>query len=109
MKAVKMVASFRKQVIIQNVTRVSDSQGGYTETWADTATVWASVEPVKAWEGMQAMQMQTPITHTVKMRYTSDITTASRLSFQDRILVVKEIINNQERDDFLTIKAVEKA
>jgi head-tail adaptor len=41
------VAKMKHRVTIQNPVRASDSQGGFTETYPDGSTVWASIEPVK--------------------------------------------------------------
>lgn len=101
-------AEMNKRMTIQNVTFASDGQGGQTETWTDTASVWAKIEPVKAWERMQAMQMQAPVTHKITIRYRSDVTSASRFNYQGRILWAKEVINVNENNQFLEIKAVER-
>jgi SPP1 family predicted phage head-tail adaptor len=103
------VAVFRKRVTIQNCTRVSDGQGGFDETWNDGSTVWAQIEPLKSYERFQAMQMQTPVTHRITMRYTDEITSASRIKFQSRIFWVKEVLDEEERKRFLTIKAIERS
>lgn len=104
-----LVAGMNKRVIIQNPVQVSDSQGGYTETFPDVATISASIEPVKAWERYQAGQMQTPVTHKLVCRYRDDITTASRLKFGTRVFWVREVINENENNRFLIIKAIERA
>jgi SPP1 family predicted phage head-tail adaptor len=101
-------ASLRDRLTIQNVSRVSDGQGGFTETWNDGTTVWANITPMKGYEKFQAMQMQTPLTHKIAMRYTSEVTTASRLKFGTRVFEVKEVINIEERGRFLAIKALER-
>lgn len=102
-------AEMTKRVKIQNATRISDGQGGFTETWPDVATVWAKIEPIKAYERMQAMQMQTPVTHKIVMRYRGDVTSASRFNYQERILWAKEVINVDENNQFLEIKAIERS
>ena len=102
-------ARMDKRMTIQNPVRVSDGQGGFTETWPDGATVWAWVEPMKGYERFQAMQMQTPVTHKIMVRYRADITTASRLRLGDRVLWVREILNPGEARQFLNIKAQERA
>jgi SPP1 family predicted phage head-tail adaptor len=102
-------AAMRHRVTIQSVSRASDGQGGFTETWADGATVWASVEQTKAWEKFQAMQEQTPVVWAVTLRYRADVTTASRLKYGTRILWVKEVINVSEDDAFLAIQAIERS
>ena len=102
-------ASFRKRITIQTKSDASDGQGGFTETWNDLATVYASIEPLKAFERYQAMQMQTPVTHKIVMRYRDDVPTTARIRFGDRVFWVKEIINVEERGRRLAIKAVERA
>lgn len=102
-----IVASLKKRVTIQNVSRVADGQGGYTESWSNGATVWASVEPVKSYERFQAMQLAVPVSHKIMMRYTSALDETSRLKFGTRIFNVKEVINVNEDGRFLQIKATE--
>lgn len=102
-------AAFRKRITIQTLTRASDGQGGSTDTWTDGPEVYCSITPIKAYERYQAMQMQTPVSHNIMMRYRTDITTQIRLKYQDRIFWVKEIINQEERGRFLLIKAIERA
>jgi len=102
-------AKMKHQVTIQSKSSASDGQGGFTETWNDGDTVSAFIEPVKAYEKFQAMQMQTPITHKITMRYRADVTTASRLKYGSRIYWVKEAINVEEAGRFLILKAIERA
>ncbi len=104
-----LAASLKKRVTIQNPTSVSDGQGGFTETYADGATVSASITPAKGYEKYQAMQAQTPITHEILMRYRADVTTASRLKYSTRVFWVQECLNVDEENRFLKIKAVERA
>lgn len=100
-------ATFKKSVVIQNVVYAGDGQGGQTETWADGDTVRCSITPVKAWERYQAAQLQAPVTHKVVMRFNPSVTSASRLKFGDRVFTVKEVINPNEENRFLEVKAVE--
>jgi SPP1 family predicted phage head-tail adaptor len=96
------------RVTIQSETQSSDGQGGFTSSWVDGDTVWASIEPLKGWERMQAQQMQTPVTHKLVMRYRSDVTTETRLKYGSRLFQVKEVINQDENSRFLIIKAIER-
>lgn len=96
-----------KRVAIQAVTFTEDGQGGFTEEWATVLTVWASIETLKAYEKFQAMQMQSPVTHKLTMRYNSTITSAHRLIYDIYIYEIKEIININEDNTFLTIQTVQ--
>ena len=64
---------------------------------------------LKGFERFQAMQMQTPVTHRIVMRYRPDVTTNSRFMFGTRIFWVQEVLNTEERNRFLIIKAIERA
>ena len=103
------VARMTHRVTIQSASRVSDGQGGFTETWADGDTVWAAIEQKKSWERFQAQQTQTPVIWAVLMRYRSDVTTATRLKYGTRVLWVKEIINPGEANAWLEINAIERS
>jgi SPP1 family predicted phage head-tail adaptor len=100
-------ATFKYRAIIQNVSRISDGQGGYSETWANVATVYCSVEPVKAYERFQAMQSAVPATHKIVMRYHPQVDATSRIVFRDRAFSAKEVIDQNYEGRFLTIKAIE--
>lgn len=102
-------SDFKKRVTLQSISQVSDGQGGFTDTWVDTLTVWAAVEPLKAWEKMQAMQLQTPLTHKITMRYNSVATTAKRLKLGTRTMDIKSVINLNETNALLELRAVETA
>jgi SPP1 family predicted phage head-tail adaptor len=99
----------RHRVVIQSEEFTDDGQGGTTTEWVSGDTVYASIKPLKGWEQMQAQQMQTPVTHKIVMRYRSDVTTATRLKLGSRLFGVKEAINEEERNRFLIIKAIETA
>lgn len=105
---VDRVSQLKKRVTIQTLSVLSDGQGGWSESWVDGDTVWASIEPLKGYERFQAMQMQTPVTHKLGMRYRSDVNTGIRLKYGDRIFSVEEVLNVNEDSRFLEIKAVER-
>jgi SPP1 family predicted phage head-tail adaptor len=96
-----------KRVVIQSRASASDGQGGYTETWTDTATVWASIKPAKGFERYQAMKLETPVTHEVVMRYRAGITTKNRLVYDERIFDLKEVLNLDEANAYLKMMALE--
>jgi len=97
----------KHRVTIQTVSRASDGQGGFTETWNDVTDVWVSIEPVKGWERYQAQQLETPVTHKIMMRYRS-LSTKDRLVYGARTFIIKEVLNVNEENRFLQIKAMEK-
>lgn len=97
----------RHRVTFQSVTQTSDSAGGYTESWATAATVWASIEPVSAYERFVGMQTETHTTHKVMCRYNSAITTAKRMSWDGRLFDVVSVLDIDGRHAALEIKVIE--
>jgi head-tail adaptor len=90
-----LASDFRHRLTIQTVSKVSDGQGGFTETWTDGATVWGFITTLKAYQRFQAMQLQTPATHKIIVRYNQAITTSIiPLSRNKRI-------DNSELSDYL--------
>ncbi len=104
----QLIATFRKRVTIQSSSRVSDGQGGFVETWNSGSTVWASIEPKPGNEVFQASQTMALTTHRIMMRYTSEVTDASRIIYGTRVFYVKDVIDVEERGRFLLIKAIER-
>ena len=100
-------SDLRHRITIQSVSRVSDEAGGYSETWATQTSAWASIEPANGYQKYQAMQMETPITHKIRMRYQSGITTKNRILLGSRIFDIVEVLNIEERNVLLEILAVE--
>lgn len=97
----------RHRVQIQRSLRIADGQGGGEDIWETIATVWALVTPANGHERYQAMRLETPVTHKVKMRWRADVGTKNRLLFEGRVLNIVEALNENEDKAFLLIKAIE--
>lgn len=97
------IGALDHRVKLQTASRVTDSAGGWTVTWADTATVWASVEPVSGREPFVAQQLQGHVTHKVLIRYRSGITHDMRVLFGTRKFDVQAVINDKERNETLML------
>jgi len=48
----------KSRITIQSKTQVSDSMGGWTETWSAGTAVWAMWKPMSGNERVQAMRIQ---------------------------------------------------
>lgn len=92
------------------VERPQEAAGAYGEaqvSWEPMATVWASVEPVSGREFFAAAQVQTDITHRVRMRYLAGVTPKHRIRFGERLLDVRLVRNIEERNAELELLCVE--
>ena len=94
-----------KQVSVQSVARVSDGQGGYTDTWAAISgmPVWANIEPAKGRELYLAQQLQFARPYTVAIRYMSTVTGAMRVLFGTRVFRIGSLHNPGEYGEKLVM------
>ena len=53
-----MSGRLRERVRVEAEVRSPDGGGGFSFSWEAVATLWASVEPLKGVERLQAMQLQ---------------------------------------------------
>lgn len=87
----------RQRVTLQQVTRVPNQYGEMVETWADVATLYAAVEPLRGREFFDAEQVQADISHRVRIRYYPGVDSMMRFRFGTRYLYVNTAINVDER------------
>lgn len=83
------------------------SQNGFGEevvTWVPAATVWASVEPLRGREYVEAKQGQVEVSHRVVMRYREGMGSEMRLRIPGgRVLEIESVINPLERGERLEL------
>ena len=102
--------SLRHYVTIQKVTVTQDSDTGEpSESWSTLAQVWAAVEPLSGREFMNAQQVESQITHRVRIRARDDVTPDMRISHDSRTLNIESVINIEERDRELHLMCTEVA
>jgi SPP1 family predicted phage head-tail adaptor len=87
----------RHYVEIQSVTRSSDSEGGVSTSWSTTATVAASVDPIKAIQQFNYKSVNVDATHLIKMRGENTVVEKNRIKWGTRIfeiLTIEDINEN---------------
>lgn len=97
------IGAMRHRITFQKPIETPDGHKGHTVQWQDVITVWASVEPLSGREYFYAHQVQAEVTHRVKTRYRTDITTKMRIKHRDRVLEIESIIDLKERREVLEI------
>jgi len=98
-----------KQIIIQSRTLTTGSDGARSLAWANDATVWVQFMSAASREFTAAQQVNSDVTHVLKMRYRSGVTASHRLKFGTRILnIVGPPINVEERGEEMMITATEE-
>lgn len=67
------------------------------------ATVWGHVEPMHGTERLRAMQLETPITHRIVIRYRPHIEPAMRVVFGGRAFNIRAVLNPNEANRSLEL------
>lgn len=97
--------TLRHLITLQTPASAPDGDGGFTDTWTDLATVWASIVPATArdLERVVAGTVQSSATHLVTIRYLAGVTTKTRVVFGSRLFSVTGVQNPEERNISLVL------
>ena len=87
----------RERVTIQKPVESQSSFGETTLTWADEATVYASVMGVRAVDYFAAQQAGTLVTHRIRIRFFPGITQQHRLIWRDRVMEISSVLEREAR------------
>lgn len=98
----------RRKITIQAATTVADDYGGSTQTLADVAEVWATIQPLEGREQLLAMQTGMTRPHRFSMRYREDVTGASRILYDGRAFNVTSVTDPGARHRELVVLADEE-
>lgn len=105
-------SELREVVNIESLTTAADAYGNEADTWAaitDGTNVPAKVEPLRGSEFIAAQQVQSEVTHTVKMRYRTGVLPSMRLLYRSRYLHILTVIDMNERQRMLELHCKEMA
>lgn len=97
----------RHKVTIQSKTESRSDTGQVTYSWSDTATVWASIEPLSGRELEFAQAVHSETDHKITVRYTA-LTSEDRIKFGDRTFEVLSVKNPHERNIKLEVMCKER-
>lgn len=97
------IGTLRHKISFQSRTISRDTFGAETVTWRTEKTVWASVEPISGREYFLAQQVQSEVTHVIKIRYYDGVRTDWRVIFGSRIFDIKSVINLKERNNQMAL------
>ena len=83
--------------------------GQTTQTWADAATLWASIEPLAGRELERARSVVSTATHRFNLRFRDNVTTRDRFTFDSRTFNIENVQDMDERGIQLTLLCVEQS
>lgn len=75
------IGDLKKRIVLQSVTETPDAMGGMSQVWADVAEVWGAIWPTSAREIMASQSNVLSVSHRIRIRYRSDITSAWRIYY----------------------------
>lgn len=75
----------------------SSGLGEVAQTWRLVAHRWAEVEPLSGRELLAAQQVQSAVTHRVRLRHCAALSPAMRVLHRGRALHIESVIHTAER------------
>lgn len=77
-------------------TRGSD-YGDVVDTWADTAQMWANIEPLVGREFFDGHVTQAVVSHRITIPYRDSVIPKQRISWSGRLFDIETVIRPEER------------
>lgn len=98
----------RHKVTLQSLgTRTDDGMGGGSILPVDEAEVFASIEPLTGNELLRAGQLESTLTHRIRMRYFPGVKPSWQVKYGTRIFDIDRIIDVEERHRELELMCTE--
>lgn len=99
---------FRHRITVQSKADTDDGAGGIiSEAYSTRFQAWAAIDPARGVEEYEQKQQRQIISHKITLRYQSGMTIKDQIVFGSRTFGIIEIINVEERNEFLEVLAVE--
>lgn len=92
-----------ERVTLQQATRVTDGRGGWSETWADLATVYAKVRHLSGNEVWRFDRLNAVASLMVVIRYRAGVTPRHRLLIRGVTHNITDVRNVDMADRWLEI------
>lgn len=100
--------TLNKRVTIRQEANTDDGMGGFTEGWSDIATVWAGIKPRSAKEFLEAEGLENTLSHTVTIRYRSDVRPDMQVVYDSRHFHITGVVNVEEANRYLQLMCEEE-
>lgn len=85
------IADLKHRLVVEQQSRVGDGGGGAVATWNRLAEVWGAIRPRTGAERPEGDGTTGRVTHSVIIRWRSDVTPAMRLREGARVLDVRAV------------------
>lgn len=109
LKSQSIASRARHLVELQQYSPSSDGEGGYVDGWVTIGTVWASVDPLTAYQRMDYSSISTDVTHLVTIRGNINVDDTQQVLFDGRSFEVLTHRDVQERGIEKTLMCRERS
>ncbi|MBS9719886.1 phage head closure protein [Tianweitania sp. BSSL-BM11] len=100
--------SLRTELALEDVTLTQDGAGGHVETWAEVATVFARLEPVRADARFAGDQTLESVTHRVTLRFRDTVKSGMRFRWGERVFAIQTVHDPDETRRYLLCRTREQ-
>lgn len=100
--------ALRTRLVLEAPVETPDGAGGVARSFAATANLWAQVTPISARERVLADARGANVTHRIRIRVRTDLTTRHRFRRGARVWDVVAWREEDASGRFLTIDAQER-
>ena len=106
-----LATELRHYITVQYLSKLSDDEGGYTESWHNKPNIAAAIYPIKAEQVAEYRSINVEATHIIKIRGKIDLTEVDRIywNVKDKIFEILTIENIQEQDWLKVITCKERS
>ena len=94
-------SELRHRLMLEQLERVSDDGGGFTESWVEVATLWCDLRPLVGSETVEADRLAGTVSHEIALRYLPGVLPAMRFREDARVFHIVSVINVDERNRWL--------
>lgn len=101
-------SDLRHRLTLEQLSRVTDEGGGFSESWVTVATLFADLRPIGGDERFEADRLAGRVTHRIVLRYRAGVVPAMRFRTATRIFHIAAAIDADERRRWLNCLCEER-
>jgi SPP1 family predicted phage head-tail adaptor len=103
------IGTLTDRVQLRRLEVAGEDEGGQLAAYLPIATVWARVRQLSARKAIAADARGQTITHSVVMRWRSDLKPGDRILYRGRVLEIERASGMNGRQAYLSCQCVERA
>jgi SPP1 family predicted phage head-tail adaptor len=101
-----LISQRRNYIEIQAATATTDSQGGYSQTWATSTSEWAKAIPMSQSRSLDMGGIKYKLAVEFTIRRGTTITAANRIKWNNEYYTIHSVVPSPKFDDQIIIAYV---